>query len=110
MSEDPQIVSISSTSPVSPDEIARKSFPAVRKGIDGEAVRAYLAKVATELRGALEREAILRERLAEAERRAADPVLDEATLTKAIGLDGQDPLHRARGRTQHRREGRGAGR
>jgi len=87
MSEDPQIVSISSSSPVSPDEIARKSFPAVRKGIDGEAVRAYLAKVATELRGALEREAILRERLAEAERRAADPVLDEATLTKAIGLE-----------------------
>jgi len=34
MSEDPHIVSISSSSPVSPDEIARKSFPAVRKGIE----------------------------------------------------------------------------
>lgn len=87
MSEDPHIVSISSSSPVSPDEIARKSFPAVRKGIDGEAVRAYLGKVATELRGALEREATLRERLVEAERRAADPELDEATLTKAIGVE-----------------------
>ena len=87
MPEDPQVVSISSTSPVSPDEIARKSFPAVRKGVDGEAVRAYLAKVAAELRAVLEREAVLRERLGEAERRAAEPVLDEATLTKAIGME-----------------------
>jgi cell division septum initiation protein DivIVA len=87
MPEDPQVVSISSTSPVSPDEIARQSFPAVRKGVDGEAVRAYLAKVAAELRAVLEREAVLRERLGEAERRAAEPVLDEATLTKAIGME-----------------------
>ncbi len=87
MPEDPQVVSISSTSPVSPDEIARQSFPAVRKGVDGEAVRADLAKVAAELRAVLEREAVLRERLGEAERRAAEPVLDEATLTKAIGME-----------------------
>jgi cell division septum initiation protein DivIVA len=87
MSEEPQVVSISSSTAVSPDEIARKSFAAVRKGIDGEAVHAYLVKVAAELRDVLEREAVLRERLAEAERRAAEPDLDEATLTRAIGIE-----------------------
>ena len=87
MSEDPQVVSISSSTPLSPDEIARKSFPAARRGVDGEAVRMFLGKVAAELRGALEREAILRERVVEAERRAEDPVLDEATLTRAIGIE-----------------------
>ena len=87
MSEDPQVDSISSGAPLSPDEVAHKSFPTARRGIDGEAVRVFLGKVATELRGALEREAILRERVAEAERRAEDPVLDEATLTRAIGIE-----------------------
>ena len=87
MSEDHQVVSISSSTPLSPDEIALKSFPAARRGVDGEAVRIFLGKVAAELRAALEREAILRERVAEAERRAEDPVLDEATLTRAIGIE-----------------------
>ena len=87
MSEDPQVVSLSSGAPLSPDEVAHKSFPTARRGVDGEAVRVFLGKVAAELRGALEREAILRERVAEAERRAEDPVLDEATLTRAIGIE-----------------------
>ena len=87
MSEDPQVVTISSSTPLSPDEVARKSFPSARRGIDGEAVRIFLGKVAAELRGALEREAVLRERVVEAERRAEDPVLDEATLTRAIGIE-----------------------
>jgi DivIVA protein len=87
MSEEPQVVSIPSGASISPDEIVRKSFPAVRKGVDGEAVRTFLAKVAAELREALQRETMLRERLVEAERRAADPELDEATLTRAIGIE-----------------------
>ncbi|MGO9334819.1 MAG: DivIVA domain-containing protein [Acidimicrobiales bacterium] len=87
MSEDPQAVSISSSAPLSPDEIAQKSFPPARRGLDGQAVRTFLDKVAAELRGALEREAILRGRLAEAERRANAPELDEATLTRAIGIE-----------------------
>jgi len=87
MSEDPQVVSITSSTTVSPDEIARKSFPAARRGVDGEAVRTFLTKLAAELREVLEREAVLRERLGEAERRATEPVLDEATLTKAIGVE-----------------------
>ena len=87
MSEDPQVVSISSSTPLSPDEVARKSFPSARRGVDGEAVRIFLGKVAAELRGAIEREAVLRERVVEAERRAEDPVLDEATLTRAVGVE-----------------------
>lgn len=87
MAQEPQVVSISSTAPVSPDEIARKTFPAVRRGLDGEAVRAFLAKVGDELHNVLEREAALRTQLAEAERRLKDPDLDEATLTRAIGVE-----------------------
>lgn len=87
MSEEPQVVSISSNPTLSPDEIMRKSFPAARRGVDGEAVRAFLAKVAAELREAIEREAALRIRVIEAERRAEEPELDEATLTRAIGTE-----------------------
>jgi DivIVA domain-containing protein len=87
MSEDPQVVSISSATPLSPDEIARKSFPPARRGVDADAVRMFLGKVAAELRSALEREEVMRDRLLEAERRAADPELDEATLTRAIGIE-----------------------
>jgi DivIVA domain-containing protein len=87
MSDDPQVVSISSSVALSPDEIAQKSFPPARKGLDGKAVRAFLDKAAAGLRAALEREAELRERVADAERRAADPELDEATLTRAIGVE-----------------------
>ena len=87
MSDDPQAVSISSSAPLSPDEIAHKSFPPARRGLDGQAVRVFLGKVAAELRGTLEREATLRGRVAEAERRADDPEIDEATLTRAIGIE-----------------------
>jgi cell division septum initiation protein DivIVA len=87
MSEDPQVVSSSSSAPVSPDEIARKSFPTARRGLDGEVVRTFLIKVAGELGDSLAREAMLRDRLAEAERRLADPELDEATLARAIGIE-----------------------
>jgi cell division septum initiation protein DivIVA len=87
MSEDPQVVSSSSSAPVRPDEIARKSFPTARRGLDGEAVRTFLIKAAGELGDSLAREAVLRDRLAEAERRLADPELDEATLARAIGIE-----------------------
>jgi len=87
MSEDPQAVSITSNPLLSPDEIARKSFPVARKGVDGEAVRTFLTRVAVELRETLEREAVLRQRVIEAERRAEEPELDEATLTRAIGIE-----------------------
>jgi cell division septum initiation protein DivIVA len=111
MSQDPLVTSVSSATPLSPDEIARKSFASARRGVDGEAVRLFLAKVAGELRGALEREAILRERLAEADRRADDPVLDEATLTRAIGIETAKILwtaHDAAGKVVAKAEERAA--
>ena len=111
MSEDPQLVSISSSTPLSPDEVAHKSFPAARRGVDGEAVRSFLGKVAAELRAGLEREAILRECVAEAERRAEEPVLDEATLTRAIGIETAKILwtaHDAAGKVVAKAEERAA--
>jgi DivIVA domain-containing protein len=87
MSEEPQVVFISSTPALNPDEIEHKNFPQVRRGLDGDAVRAFLAKAATELREALQREGELRDRVADAEHRAAHPDLDEATLTRAIGTE-----------------------
>ncbi|MGO9559664.1 MAG: DivIVA domain-containing protein [Acidimicrobiales bacterium] len=86
-SEDPAMVSISSQTGLQPDEISRRTFPAVRKGVDGEAVRRYLDVVADSVREALDREQALRKRLAEAERRAAEPELDEQTLLRAVGAE-----------------------
>jgi len=86
MVDEPLVVAISSGTSLNPDEIARRTFPPVRKGVDGDAVRRYLESIAEEIRGLLDREAQLRRRLIEAERKAAEPpVLDEATLTRAVG-------------------------
>jgi len=88
MSEDPLVVTISSSSSINPDEMSRKTFPAVKRGgVDADAVRRYLEVVAAEVRALHEREADLRRRLADAERRAAEPEIDEATLTKAVGTE-----------------------
>jgi cell division septum initiation protein DivIVA len=88
MSEDPLVMAISSSTSLNPDEIARRTFPTVRKGVDGEAVRRYLESIGDEIRTLVEREAQLRRRLYEAERRAAEPpVLDEATLNRAVGAE-----------------------
>jgi DivIVA domain-containing protein len=70
-----------------PDEVARHTFGTTRRGFDPAEVRAYLEVVAGELAGAAERERELRELLAEAEHRVAYPVLDEATLTAALGQE-----------------------
>ncbi|HXY43351.1 MAG TPA: DivIVA domain-containing protein [Acidimicrobiales bacterium] len=88
MPEELPELSISSSTSLNPDEIARRTFPAARKGVDGEAVRRFLETVADDVRALLEREAQLRRRVAEAERKAAEPpVLDEATLTQAVGAE-----------------------
>jgi DivIVA domain-containing protein len=78
-------LSISTSSQVSPDEVARRTFRAVRRGFDPEEVRTYLEEVARQLRSFAERESDIRRELADAEHRAANPVLDEATLTDALG-------------------------
>jgi cell division septum initiation protein DivIVA len=87
MSEESGMVSISSHGALHPDEIARRSFPTVRKGVDGEAVRRYLEVIANDMRDLHEREQALRRRLADAERRAAEPELDEQTLLRAVGAE-----------------------
>jgi cell division septum initiation protein DivIVA len=86
-SEEPGVMSITSQHVLHPDEIARHTFPQVRRGVDGEAVRKYLDWIASELRGLLEREQALRRSLADAEQRAAEPELDEDSLVKAVGSE-----------------------
>ncbi|HEX4217459.1 MAG TPA: DivIVA domain-containing protein [Acidimicrobiales bacterium] len=80
-------MSISSSSSLSPDEVARHTFGTVRRGFDPGEVRAYLDHVADALRVAAEREIELRHEVAEAEHRAANPVLDEGTLASALGQE-----------------------
>lgn len=88
MVEEPLVVAISSGTSLNADEVARRTFPSVRRGVDGDAVRRYLESIADEIRALLDREAQLRRRTVEAERKAAEPpVLDEATLNRAVGAE-----------------------
>ncbi|MGD0378444.1 MAG: DivIVA domain-containing protein [Acidimicrobiales bacterium] len=80
-------VTISTSSRVHPDEVARHTFGTTRRGFDPAEVRSFLEHVARELAAGVDREQDLRRVLAEAERRAENPVLDEATLTAALGLE-----------------------
>jgi cell division septum initiation protein DivIVA len=75
--------------------VARHSFGSVRRGFDPGEVRAYLESLATGLRGVAEREHQLLAELADAEHRAANPVLDEPTLTSALGTETARVLHSA---------------
>src|SRR5579875_1968833 len=87
MPDDPMTVQISSQSGMHPEEILRRSFPSSRKGLEPEAVRRFLESVAAELQAVLDREQALRRRLADAERRAAEPELDEQTLLRLVGAE-----------------------
>lgn len=71
--------------PLSPEEVAHRGFGTSFRGFDTDEVRNYLQRVATELRAGTARERELNRRLADAEHRAANPVLDRETLTKALG-------------------------
>src|SRR3954453_6931684 len=87
---------ISSEPGVTPDEVARRSFPVVFRGFDQDQVRRYLKKVSDELVAARERERELRETLDEARSTLAHPELDEATLTAALGEETTRILRSAR--------------
>jgi DivIVA domain-containing protein len=76
-----------SSSRMHPDDVARHTFGTTRRGFDPVEVRNFLEVVAGELALAAERERELDQLVAEAERRAANPVLDEATLTAALGQE-----------------------
>ncbi|MDA8295230.1 MAG: DivIVA domain-containing protein [Actinomycetota bacterium] len=93
---------------LAPDEIAGRSFPSARRGLDADAVRRFLAEIAAQMRAQREREALARaalsdlearllaaqERAATAERAAARE-LDEATLTAALGTETAKVLRAA---------------
>ena len=87
---------ISSEPGVTPDDIARHSFPVVFRGFDQDQVRRYLKKVSDELVAAREREQELRRALEEARSTLAHPELDEATLTAALGEETARILTSAR--------------
>ncbi|HEX6476644.1 MAG TPA: DivIVA domain-containing protein, partial [Acidimicrobiales bacterium] len=78
--------SINSAS-LSADEVARRSFPTVRKGFDPTDVRMFLDSVAEQLQILYDHEDDLRRRLVRAEQQAAHPEMDEATLTSALGQE-----------------------
>lgn len=76
------------TSPhLAPDDVARHTFASVRRGFDPGEVRDYLESLAAGLRAQAEHERDLHQQIADAEDRAANPVLDEMTLTAAVGKE-----------------------
>ena len=74
-----------SDGPLSPEEVAHRGFPTAFRGFETGEVRAYLQRVATELRASTARERELHRRLADAEHRAAHPVIEGEALTRALG-------------------------
>ncbi len=84
-----------SSARIATGDIARHSFAIVRRGFDTDEVRAYLQSVARSLEVLEEREQELRTALAEAEERAAHPVVDEATLTTSLGQHSAQILRHA---------------
>jgi DivIVA domain-containing protein len=84
-----------SSSRVSTGDIARHSFAIVRRGFDVDEVRSYLQSVARSLETFEQREQELRAAVAEAEERAAHPVVDEATLTASLGQHSAQILRHA---------------
>ena len=80
----------------STSEIVRTNFTPIRKGgIDPYEVHQHLEAVAREVGHLEQRLRELREQLAEAEHRAANPVLDEATLASALGAQSAAILRSA---------------
>ena len=87
---------ISSEPGVTPDDVARRSFPVVFRGFDQDQVRRYLKKISDELVAAREREQELRQALEQTRSTLAHPELDEATLTAALGEETTRILRSAR--------------
>jgi DivIVA domain-containing protein len=107
MAED-RPIAISSSNHLGPDEILRRTFATTRRGFDPTEVRTFLEEVARELSNATDREKALRGEVADAEERAANPVIDEETLTTALGTETARVLHAAReaaGQVLHKAEG-----
>src|SRR6516164_227964 len=84
-----------SSSRLATGDIAKHSFAIVRRGFDTDEVRSYLQSVSRSLEALEEREQELRAAVAEAEERAAHPVVDEATLTTSLGQHSAQILRHA---------------
>src|SRR5271163_2801244 len=84
-----------SSSRVTTGDIARHSFAIVRRGFDIDEVKMYLQTVARGIEALEERETELRAAVAEADERAAHPVVDEATLTASLGQHSAQILRHA---------------
>ncbi len=76
-------------------DIARHSFAIVRRGFDIDEVKSYLQTVARQFELFEEREQELRAAVAEADERAAHPVVDEATLSASLGQHSAQILRHA---------------
>ncbi|MGH8980156.1 MAG: DivIVA domain-containing protein, partial [Acidimicrobiales bacterium] len=77
--------SSSPTSRWSASDVAGRAFGTARRGYDPTQVRSFLEQLAAELDASAGREQELREELATVEEQARHPVLDEATLSVALG-------------------------
>ncbi|HUY43067.1 MAG TPA: DivIVA domain-containing protein [Acidimicrobiales bacterium] len=87
---------ILSTTRQSSAEITRTNFTTVRKGgLDPHEVRLHLESVAREMGHLETRIRELQEQLSEAQRRAANPTFDEATLATALGAQSAAILRSA---------------
>jgi cell division septum initiation protein DivIVA len=84
-----------SSARISTGDIARHSFAIVRRGFDIDEVKTYLQSVARSIEVLEQREQELREAVAEADERAAHPVVDEATLTHSLGQHSAQILRHA---------------
>ena len=89
----------------SPDELLRKKFPTVRRGLDADEVRSYLGQVAAALSDSRAREAELRSRLGKAVRRADQAEhLSEEDLTSRLGEEVAQVMFAAREASRERIE------
>jgi DivIVA domain-containing protein len=84
-----------SSARVTAGDIARHSFAVVRRGYDVDEVKSYLQTVARSIEVFEQREEELRTAVAEADERAAHPVVDEATLTASLGQHSAQILRHA---------------
>jgi len=90
----PSISPISS-SRVATGDVAHHAFTVVRRGYDTDEVRSYLQAVARDIAELDQRQEELRAAAADADERAAHPVIDEATLTASLGQHSAQLLRHA---------------
>ncbi len=91
----PEDVPTISSARLAAGDVSRHTFMTVRRGFDPQEVRSFLDLVARELQAWEQRDLDLRRQLSDVEERARHPVLDEATLTTALGQQTAQVLRSA---------------